>query len=352
MKLPTLKYVKFTRAKGKTYAYFNTGRRVGGKLVFVALPPFGSVGFYDSYAACMGARTKSAQVVFTVADLCRAFELSEEFRRVSPGTQKTYGYTLARISDQLGKLAVFKVNRAHIREIVNHRIEGNGARNIFLKVVAILWKWARDRDYADATQFPTSGIAFFKMGEYEPWPEELLQAALASEIPRVRLAVHLLYYTGQRIGDVMKLRWSDLRNGKFVLTQQKTGKVLHIPLHSALERELAATPRAGITIITGAHGRPLRQDAIRAELKAFAAELGVKVVPHGLRKSAVNSLLEAGCTVHQVMSITGQSAGVVEHYARRVDQMTLGEAAIYKLEQKRPIQTGLQTGTKSGGGAS
>jgi len=58
-------------------------------------------------------------------------------------------------------------------------------------------------------------------------------------------------------------------------------------------------------------------------------------VPHGLRKNAVNALLEAGCTVAEVAAITGQTYGVVEHYAARVNRRHLGKAAIVKLETRR-----------------
>ena len=55
-------------------------------------------------------------------------------------------------------------------------------------------------------------------------------------------------------------------------------------------------------------------------------------VPHGLRKNAVCALLEAGCTVNEVSSITGQTAQIVEHYAREVNQLKLAEEAIRKWE--------------------
>lgn len=59
-----------------------------------------------------------------------------------------------------------------------------------------------------------------------------------------------------------------------------------------------------------------------------------KVVPHGLRKNAVNAMLECDCTRDQVAAITGQSDKVISHYAKRVNQGKLAKAAIYKLERK------------------
>lgn len=335
-KLPKLKYVKFTRAKGTTYAYFNTGKKLNGKLIYAPLPPFGSVGFYDSYSAMIGHRTRRAALVYTVADLCDTYERSDVFKKRSAGTQATYAITLNRIRDQLGKFPMDKVTRAHVREVIDNRIPGNASRNLFLAVVSVIYKYARERDMTEAN--PTEAIKGFDVGTHEPWPQELLDAALASDNARIRLGVHLLYYTGQRIGDVVKMRWSDIRDGAIYVTPQKTvrfKKMLRISMHSALEAELSATQKVGITMMTGRHGKPLTVTALRDALQDFAAELGFKIVPHGLRKNAVNALLEAGCTPHEVAAITGQSFQTIELYARRVSQHRLGEAAILKLEGKR-----------------
>lgn len=53
---------------------------------------------------------------------------------------------------------------------------------------------------------------------------------------------------------------------------------------------------------------------------------------HGLRKNAVNKLLEVGCTEKEVESITGQSPAMVAHYSKRVNQLKLARRAIDKLE--------------------
>ena len=56
------------------------------------------------------------------------------------------------------------------------------------------------------------------------------------------------------------------------------------------------------------------------------------LVFHGLRKSAVVFLLEAGCTDAEVAAITGQSRDMVEHYAREVNQRRLAASAVLKWE--------------------
>lgn len=338
-----LKHVKFVTSKGREYAYFNTGRKVAGKVIYARLPDFGTAGFFDSYAAMLGHRNRIGEAVLTIADLIDRYERSEDWRNLSKGSQQLYGLTLKRVRDQLGKLRAEALERKHVREVVENRIKGNGARNIFLAIVGVLYKWARNHDLVADGKNPTGGIKPYETGEHEAWPQELIDAALTADEDRVRLATHLLLYTGQRIGDVMKMRWTDIRDGAVWLKQQKTGKELRIPLFSGLQAELDATPRRGFTIITNYRGHPMRPDIVRKELKDFAKARGFDIVPHGLRKSAVHAMLLAECTADMVMAITGQSRQMVDYYARKINQHKMGDAAILRLERNAPVQTSGKT---------
>jgi integrase len=210
---------------------------------------------------------------------------------------------------------------------------GPGAHNAFLALLGIIYTFARKRQKTDME--PTKDFDKLPTGEHAAWPEHVLEAGLESPHERTRLAVHLLYFTGQRIGDVMAMRWSDVKDGLVYVVQQKTGKKLKISIHRELKACLDRTPKRGVTIITAETGKPMTPQVVRRELKALGASFGLELVPHGLRKNAVNSLLEAGCTVAEVSAITGQSYRIVEQYAAAVNQEHLGSAAILKFENKR-----------------
>jgi integrase len=332
-KLPRLPHVKYVRAKGKVYAYFNTGKvNAKGMPIYRPLPHPSDIGFFDSYTAMKGARTKALQVEVTVEDLIRKYR-QEEMPKLAQGTRDTYSFSLDKISGLFGEFPVRDVTGQRVREVLAVAKWGASTRNLFLAVLSNLYRMARRDGLTDLE--PTKDIDHAKTDEHQPWPEAVLNAALVAEDSRVRLAVHLLYYTGQRIGDVCRMRWSDITNGFLSVTQQKTGKSLEIPLHRDLQAELAATPRKGLTILTRIDGRPLSTVTLRLNLQDFTAGLGIKTVPHGLRKNAVNALLEHGATVPEVAAITGQTYDIVERYAARVNRRKLGEAAILKFEQRR-----------------
>lgn len=342
--LPQLKYVKFVRAKGSVYGYFDTGKKdAKGKRIYAPLGKHSSSGFGDRYTTLMGHRSRATSKAATINDVADRFEVSAEFAALAPNTRKFYRSLLKHIRAHLGDFPLSQVKRRHISEIVHNRLgEKNGTRNGFLAVYGVLHTYAVSIDLADGDS-PSKTIKSFKTGAHEPWPEELLQAGLQAEHDRTRLAIALLYHTGQRIGDVVRFRWNWIQNGRLKFTQQKTGKAMNIRLHKDLVAELDATPKRGLTIISSYEGKPMTDQVIRRELKAFGQLHGETVVPHGLRKNAVIALIEAGCSTGEVQSITGQSYRIVEYYARRVSQSRLSDAAILKLEQKTNVQKNVQT---------
>lgn len=331
---PRLKYVKFQISKGKLYGYFNTGRKEAGKLIWSALPPYNTPGFWDTYNSLMGHRTRRSAYAMTVKDLIARYEATDEFNALKPGSRRLYRLTLDKVIANFGDFPLDDVTRGRVMDVLPG-LKGNATRNIFLAVLKVLYRFARVNELTTAE--PTKDISRFKTGEHEPWPVELLDAALSCDDARVRLAVHLLYYTGQRIGDVCKMRWKSLLGSRVSVVQEKTSKPLSIFLHKDLAAELASVERTGETIVTSVTGAQLGTNTLRTNIQAFAESLGFDVVPHGLRKNAVNSLLEAGCLPQEVAAVTGQSMTMIEHYAKRVNQPMLGDSAILKLERSKAL---------------
>ncbi len=332
-KLPKLRHVKYVHAKGKAYAYFNTGKKADGKTIYAPLPHPGAVGFYDSYASMLATRQRRANPTYTIAALTKDYEASKEFASKAEATRHVYRLTINKIVKFLGEFPVNDLGREDVSMVLEAKIIGPGAYNLFVAVLGALYRFGRRA--GKATINPTTDIVKMETGEHKAWPEELVEAGLRADHDRTRLAIHLLYFTGQRIGDVIRMRWSHIKGDTIHVTQQKTGKRLVIPIAKELREELDATPKVGMTILTQGNGAPIKDQPIRDEIKAFGKAHGHRVVPHGLRKNAVISLLEAGCTVAETAAITGQTYQLVEYYARQVDQARLGSAAILKLENKR-----------------
>lgn len=335
---PKLEHVRYVRTRGKLYAYFNTGRKNrAGRPEYAALPDPRSASFYQSYAAYKAARDSRAKPTYTFGAMADEYQNSKEFGARAEGTRRTYRSIIRTAAELLGEFPIEAIDRSMIQLILDRRDWGGAKRNLFVAVIGLIYKWGRGRGKTNSQ--PTKGIEQSETGEHAAWPDDVLEEALQAE-GRAGLAVALLLYTGQRIGDVCKMRWSAIKGGSITVTQQKTGKRLVIPLHAELRARLEQTPKAGMTLLVGDTGKPVGTQVIRDEVKALAGKADLK--PHGLRKNAVIALLRAQCSVAEVAAITGQSYALVEYYARQIDQEKMAEAAIYRWEQSGDMQRGLQ----------
>jgi len=326
-------HVKTVIAKGRAYAYFDTGQfSARGKPILKRLPDPSDPSFGAVYGSLLAGRSRRSQVAaeLTVKRLVDLWERSPEYRRLAASTQRTYAVYARLLVDKLETAPAGEIERQDVMRLRDGIAHRTGAANGLIRMIRALYAWGRKREHV--SNDPCKGVDLFESQDYQPWPQSLLDEALASDDVKISLPVALLVYTAQRIGDVCALRWSDFADGYVTLVQQKTGKALDIRVHSDLAARLGRARKTGITILADARGRRANVDALRQRLQKFAADHGFKVVPHGLRKNAVNALLEAGCSVAETAAVSGQSLQMIEHYAKARSGRRLSSAAIIKLQ--------------------
>ena len=146
--------------------------------------------------------------------------------------------------------------------------------------------------------------------------------------------------TGQRIGDVLEMRWPDIQEGGFVMRQNKTGKELWIPILPELESALKAASKHSVFILTNERGtnRWSYRGASQAVRKVREQLGALRYNIHSWRYNAACELVEAGCGDDLVASVTGQSPAMVTHYTKKVRQRVRAlEARQRRTEQKQNV---------------
>lgn len=322
MKRPKLDYLHWKRAKGKYYARFNTGKQVNGKLITV---PLGRLdrdldGILAKYRTLLGHRNRTPVNITTVGNLIDHFEKLIAKSDRADSTKENYASYTKRIREFFADFPADDLTKREIALWLD-TIEAEASRKMALTVFGLIYSKGVKSGLTESN--PTRGMEVeHTTRPYEPWPEALIDKALACEVPLVRLTVAVLFYTGQRISDVAKMTWQDVQDGHIRVVQKKTGKVLDIPIHSRLKAILDEYS-AGITpIICKSNGKGYQSDYLSKLVSDWS-----DCDTHGLRKNAVNALLDCGCSVGEVQAITGQSLQMVEHYARqRVTKKSAGTA--------------------------
>jgi integrase len=152
-----------------------------------------------------------------------------------------------------------------------------------------------------------------------------------------RFAYDVLLYSAQRVGDVVRMQRSDIRNGVITVVQEKTGAKVFVPLHPALIRSIKAGPSNGFYLIGDMHGRPIKRARLSALISSAvkAAGLSSECVAHGLRKAALRRLAEGGSSSKEIQAVSGhRTLGEIERYTRDADQRRLAAAAMMRLPDK------------------
>ena len=327
MKFVKLMHINTVRAKGHTYHYHRKAKE--------RLPddPLERAARVLEINASLGVKDTPAHPG-SMASLVGAYKASPEFRKKADKTRKDYLRYLSYFEVEYGGQLVADLDAEEVLDIRDLFAETPRKADYMVQVLSLLCSYAlkRPRTYK-MTHNPCQRIDRIHEAEgYLPLPDNVIEAFLKTAYAELRWVALAGLYLGQRGQDDIVMTWRAYDGAAIDVVQQKTGKSLTIPLHPVMQDLLGIIPRRALVIFTTKTGRPWKLDHLRHEFKRVLTKIGhPQYSRHGLRKNAVNNLLEAGCSEKQVSAVTGMSPQMVEHYSRRVDQRRLAEQAIRKL---------------------
>lgn len=134
---------------------------------------------------------------------------------------------------------------------------------------------------------------------------------------KARLAYALLYYTGARRSDVVRLGRQNERQGgselffRPVKTEKITGVSVTIPIEPELRDAINAGPTGDLTYIVSEDGTPYTADSFGNWFRDCCREAGVSKAgergcsPHGLRKALATKCAEGEATTRGLMATFG-----------------------------------------------
>lgn len=341
VKLPP--HVHAVKARGKDYYYLQRFRGTVREETRVKLPgvPLDRDGipnaeWWRAYRELSGdAHQGPKRGTFSAVIL--AYKESPEWRELSDRTRLERMRHLAKIEAAWGELSVAGLEARHVLQLRDQHVSTPGEANNIVRSLSSLMSWSIPRGWRSHN--PCTKIRMLRIGEgYAPWTWEEIEKFRAQARSDLWWAAAVALYSGQRQADVLGMLWSDIKDGLLFVRQNKTGKKLWIPMHENLHAVLAEIPRVSVHVLTNTRDVPWTTDGFKTswgdEMKreAFKELHERELVFHGLRKSAVVFLLEAGCTDAEVSAITGQSRAMVAHYARQVNQKKLAAAAVLKWQ--------------------
>jgi integrase len=298
----------------------------------------------------------------TIGSLIHQYQNSRQWKKLAYATQKNYRLGLSSLAGHEHRL-LKDLRKTHLIQMRDVFADRPGLANQMLTAISAIIGWAKESDseeWQDIEYNVVESVKRMEVGVWKAWTPsalETFEASLDKVTRQSRIAFALLYYTAQRRGDVLKMKWSDYNPsayggaGSIRVLPQKTGKTeddfLEVPVHPRL-KEILTTEKPhtkSVFIVHREDGKPYWSDNPRINMiqgslfsgrfqacqqRVFGKRVFYPI--HGLRKAAAQRLAEAGCSIHEIMAITGhKSIAMVAHYTRGAEQKVRSVAAMKKL---------------------
>jgi integrase len=155
----------------------------------------------------------------------------------------------------------------------------------------------------------------------------------------------VLFYTGLRRGDAVRLGRQHVRDGVAALrTEKSQGEIIvTIPILPILQRTLDAGPTGELAFICGSSGKPLTKESFGNAFKEACKAAGLPDrSAHGCRKIAATRAAEGGATVAQLNAIFGwKGATMASLYTEAADRKRLALEAMPKVQGRNETATSI-----------
>lgn len=268
----------------------------------------------------------------TVAELVQQFRQSIEFLNLSNDYRRVVSAHLEAITEIGGEYRAKTLRTEHIQRNLRPLTPHQSAAR--LKAWRVMCRWGLENGYlAVDPARDARRKALPRTAGHEPWSMDQVDAFRARwpMNSRERLAFELLFYTGARISDAVRIGPQHIdRDGWLNFTQAKTGGDVSIPVRRPLSENLTALEADRHTFLAAIAHCTYALFLVTTRGKGWAKEsfgnwFG-KLSPdgrsaHGLRKTRAIILSEIEATTHQIAAWTGhESLTEVQRYTRRADR--------------------------------
>jgi len=307
-------YLRVTRSKaGKEYFYNSkTGAAYGSDRAIAEA----------RFAEYLGEQIPGKAIgTPTFEDAVVAYYKSDAFRdEIKPQTRELYRVYIEQLRAAFGSYRLSKFDRDFVIALRDKLKKTPSKCYQTLAVLQILLNVALYKGWIKAPN-PAVGVKRVKSDARDAiWTTEQIETFLASAAPSLRLAMQLLLYTAQRPSDVLAMtkgRVSERDGRLFIsLRQEKTGALIDMPVHAALDSDLRARladPTGGLMLVPSPTGRMWsRRNFSRSWVIAQRAVGLPPLQRRDLRRTAVVHMAVAGLPVPQIAAITGHSLKSVE----------------------------------------
>lgn len=347
------------KGKDKEYDYFRITRVIGHEIVdgkkvpikkqFLGRSKHEAEDKYKEYVNQAAAEKYAKQIEKDITTLGQraedyvnnALKVSQKY---STGTKVRYekAYSAHVKKADIMDIPAWTVRAADIQEFYNKLDVSQQTLRQIHKFMSAFYKWLVLNDYSSnvlpAVEIPLKPDNS-RHDDIVVWTDEEIKAILGGfSSHRLRFMVHLLLYTGMRIGEALALKYGDIDDGVIhVVRQMYLGEIKppkynsgrDIPLHADLIRELdlhrkwhkkemSKNEYRTDYVFTSRTGIPLDHANVRRSLNRQYKRIGIEPKQiHTYRSTFCTQLCRCGVSLEVASKLLGHKSIEVtaKHYA-------------------------------------
>lgn len=232
---------------------------------------------------------------------------------VKPNTFKTYTAAAEKLKHALVEFSPAQVKPMHVAQILDHYRStpamANVMRNVLKQVFAkaVIWGLAE----INPVQF-VQPLKTKKRDRYIT--EDEFNAIREKASPTMKAIMNICYLTGQRIGDVLKIRYSDIDDNGLFFRQEKTGNRLKVAMTDDLRAAIDTAKSLhksvkGMTLFHTRQGKMLAYWTVRTLWERATAAAGVENAHiHDIRAKAATDAKAQGLDSKKLLGHASESA--------------------------------------------
>lgn len=247
-----------------------------------------------AYAKIMGGKSKGGmpKLIDDALDAMRA--------RLAENTVKQYEAAAERLKKNLAEFEPRQVLPRHVAALKLHMSDTPNMANRVISFLRVVFAYALEQQIVDSN--PCTGIKRHTEKKRDRYiTDEEFGAICEASSPYIRSIIEMCYLTGQRIGDVLAIKLSDISEQGIAFNQQKTGARLIVGMTPDLEalieraKALPRTIRGETLFCTRAGGRPVSYETVKDAFRTACQKAKVTgATIHDLRAKSLTDTDKQG----------------------------------------------------------
>jgi integrase len=218
--------------------------------------------------------------------------LAHHCKTLKPNTIEQYTIAADRLKVIFAEFEPEQVQQRHVAAVKMSLSATPNMANRILSFLRIVFSYALEWQMVDSN--PCVGIRRHEEKRRDRYiTDREFQALMAHCSDNMRVVFEMCYLSGQRIGDVLKIRLSDISDAGIEFRQEKTGAKLIVSMTpdiaGVIERAKALPKKVrGMTLFCGRSGRPVDYGSAKGAFARAREAAGVAdVTIHDLRAKSL-----------------------------------------------------------------